>query len=324
MNPIVDSDRLPQPSSDVEINKRNLDEFGYAIHADLLSLDQVAALKDRLVEQSELECEEGVATYRLADRDIIGDRQIGCPPSVPAWQAVLALPNKGQVFIDALMHPVVLDYGRHILGNIPFYLAQSTGLVVRNGSGGQIMHSDQIAVPFETPVPVYFHAMIALSDFELGMGVTEMVPGSHRWPAPRFDIDEATGKARSIESAASVPMTCKAGSAIIFESRVWHFQGRSTSDKTRLSLLNGYCLHFIRPQDDYAASIMDDVYERLTQDERRMLGFEVVQEYTGRLFPRSPDDRRHNVNFRAPYIPELRRGGDKHAVPFEGMGSEES
>jgi len=53
------------------------------------------------------------------------------------------------------------------------------------------------------------------------------------------------------------------------------------------------------------------------------MGFEIVQEYTGRIFPRSPDDTRRNTNARYPYIPELRRGGDKHAVPFEGMGSDE-
>ena len=82
-------------------------------------------------------------------------------------------------------------------------------------------------------------------------------------------------------------------------------------------------MHFIRAQDDYVASLHDDVYASLNDEERAMLGFEIVAEYTGRVFPRFPGDRRSNSNARYPFIPELRRGGDKHAEPFEGMGSNE-
>jgi ectoine hydroxylase-related dioxygenase (phytanoyl-CoA dioxygenase family) len=324
--PRAQSEMLPQPTQSTEEIKRDLDQYGYAIHDALLSRDEVNCLRDRLEEQAELECEQGVATYRMADDKVIGDRALGRPPKgrVPAWQAVLALPNKGREFIDLAMHPVIADYGRHLFGSVPHYLAQSTGLIVRRRSGGQVLHSDQIVIPFGTPRPVYFHAMIALSDFEAGMGGTEMVPGSHLLPAPRIHINPQTHKAESLESYEAVPMVCRAGSAIVFESRTWHYQGRSTSDKTRVSILNGYCMHFIRAQDDYMASLHDDVYAGLSKDERRMLGFEVVSEYAGRIFPRHAQDRRANTNARYPFIPELRRGGDARAVPFDGMGTDES
>lgn len=317
---------LPVPTSDISEGKRNLDTFGYTVHKDLLNPTEVAAIRERLLEQADLECEEGVASYRLPSHDSIGDRELGKPPQgvTPAWQAILTLPNKGREFIDLAMHPVVAEYGRHMLEDVPFYMAQSTGIIVRNGSGGQVLHNDQIPVPFQTPIPLYFNVMVALSDFEEGMGVTEVVPGTHRTRAPRFHYNEKTGKAESEESVKSVPVTCTAGSAIFFESRLWHFQGRSTSDKTRISILNGYCLHFMRAQDNYAASLHDHVYATLNDAERAMMGFEVVQQYCGRIFPRHPDDNRCNTNARYPYIPELRRGGDQHAAPFPGMGSEES
>lgn len=326
--PVKDSG-LPKPTSDIELGKRNLDRFGYTIHEDLISPEELAALRARMTEQAELECEEGVASYRLDDRSngVIADRRLGRPPegSRVCWQAVNTLVNKGHEFIDLAMNPVVHEYGRHVLRDTPYYMAQSTGIIVRSGSGGQVMHVDQQPLPFQTPIPIYFHAMVALSDFEAEMGATQVVPGSHleqRYPEIRFNAK--TGKAESAESAESVAAECRAGSAIIFESRLWHFQGSATSDKTRMSVLNGYCMHFVRAQDDYLASLHDDVYERLSEEELRMLGFEVVSEYTGRVFPRFPGDRRASINARYPYIPELRRGGDRRAEPFEGMGSNES
>lgn len=320
---------VPHATADIDEGKRNLDRFGYTIHENLLDDDEVAALRDRLLEQAHLEREEGVATYRLSSHSngAIGERNLGRPPEGTdiSWQASLALVNKGRAFIDLVMHPVVADYGRHILSGTPYYLAQSTGLLVRRGSGGQVMHIDHQPVPFGIPVPIYFHAMVALSDFEADMGATQVVPGSHlAGRPPGIAFDAVSGKAVSTEDVPTVAAICKAGSAIIFESRLWHFQGTAFSDKIRLSILNGYCMHFIRAQDDYVASLHDDVYESLSEKERAMLGFEVVSEYTGRVFPRFPGDRRANTNARYPYIPELRRGGTKHAEPFEGMGSGES
>ncbi|MDV6283179.1 phytanoyl-CoA dioxygenase family protein [Rhodococcus jostii] len=316
----------PIATTDIELGKRQLDKFGYTVHESLISADEVARTRSRLEEQAALELEQGVASFRMANEITLGDRELGRPAhgALPAWQAILALPNKGREFIDLAMNPVVAEYGRHILGGVPFFMAQSTGLVVRRGSGGQVLHSDQQPIPFATPSPVYFHAMVALSDFEVGMGVTEMVPGSHHWPSPRIGRNPQTGKAESLESFTSEPMVCKAGSAVIFESRTWHFQGRSSSDKTRLSILNGYCMHFMRPQDDYVASLHDDVYDNLSEAEKRMLGFEVVAEYTGRVFPRSETDSRGSVNARYPYIPELRSGVDRRAIRFEDMHSDES
>lgn len=216
---------IPAPTSDIAQGKRNLDRYGFTVHENLLKPDELAALRARLLEQAEMEREEGVATYRLADRNggVIADRHLGRPPEDAAvcWQALLALVNKGREFIDLAMHPVVAEYGRHILQQTPYYMAQSTGLIVDKGSGGQVMHIDHQPVPFNIPVPIYFHAMVALSDFDEDMGATQVVPGSHlSGRAPGIAIDPATGKATSVEQQAAIPAICKAGSAIIFESRL--------------------------------------------------------------------------------------------------------
>lgn len=116
---------LPIPTNDLEEGKCNLAQFGYTIHQDLLSTQRLELIHARLLEQAELECEEGVATYRIANESMLGDRLLGHPPadSTPVWQAILALPNKGREFIDLMMHPVVAEYGRHVLGGVPYFLA---------------------------------------------------------------------------------------------------------------------------------------------------------------------------------------------------------
>jgi len=323
-------DQAPAPTQDIRQGKENLDRYGFTIHENLLTPAQVETLRADLLEQAEMEREQGVATYRLSERmgNAIADRRLGRPPEHAhiCWQAVLTLPNKGHSFIDLACHPVVAEYGRHILKETPCYLTLSVGLLVRKGSGGQIVHIDQQPVPFQTPIPLYYHAMVALSDFEAEMGATCVVPGSHlsgRAPEIVFNMETMKGESREDVSDVAIPAVCRAGSAIVFESRLWHFQGESTSDKTRLSILNGYSMHFMRGYDDYVASLHDDVYSTLTKEEKVMLGFEVVSEYTGRYHPRAPGDRRCNTNARYPYIPELRRKGHRSAEPFEGMGSNE-
>ena len=64
------------------------------------------ALRDRLVEQAELECEHGVALLSGQSRG--GKTWYGHPDPghPPGWQGIAALYNKGRVFIDLAMHPL--------------------------------------------------------------------------------------------------------------------------------------------------------------------------------------------------------------------------
>jgi hypothetical protein len=73
---------LPIPTNDLDEGKRNLDQFGYTIHEDLLFTQQLELIRARLLEQAELECEEGVATYRIANKSMLGDRMLGHPPLI--------------------------------------------------------------------------------------------------------------------------------------------------------------------------------------------------------------------------------------------------
>jgi len=67
---------------------------------------------------------------------------------------------------------------------------------------------------------------------------------------------------------------------------------------------------FLRPQDDYAASMHDDVYRSLSDSEIAIFGFKSAA--VGRIDPRFTGDR-SNVEVKYPYIPELRAAASNNA-----------
>lgn len=305
-------------SSDVEEGKRNLDAVGYTIHKNYLSAEQIEALRSRLIEQAELELEAGVASVSSTGHAGKDRHYAGLEGAPPVSQQVGFLPNKGAEFRALMHHPVGVAYASHVFRGVPFNVVSQGGLFLRKGGKRQALHADQQAWPFMTPIPVMMNVLIALSDYDADMGATNVVPGSHRFPSP--DLTLSAEEAAAGIGSRLMPMVCKAGDAMIFESRTWHCQGDAIADKTRIAVGTVYGLHVAKPQDIYPAVIQDTVYGQLSDADKAMLGFEVHFEYAGRIAPRRPDDLRANTNCRHPYVPELRRDRQgETAVSYEDM-----
>lgn len=285
---------------------RNLDEYGYTVHENFLAGEELDVLRTRLMEQAEQECELGVAT--LADGGHASGKYIGRPAAgvAPAFQSVEMLPNKGRPFLDLLHKPAIHEYAAHLLRGEPYNLAEENGIILRKGATAQVMHADQQAVPLVLDRPIMFVTMVCLSDFTADMGATELVPGSHRFPLP--DVHRDADEQVSERGSEFVTITAPAGSLAVWESRTWHRQGRSTSDRDRISIGCVWSSHYVKPQTFFPAAVHDDVYETLSDQDKRLLGFEVVREYAGAIGPRYRGDRRANLNVSRPYIPELRAG----------------
>jgi hypothetical protein len=311
--------QLPPMTRDLEEGKRILDEYGLCVHEGFLSPEQVKALKDRMIEQAELECEYGVALLSGQSRG--GGTWYGRPEpgQMPGWQGIAALYNKGRVFIKLLSHPLFAEYAKHAFRGNSFHLSAMTGLIVRRGAEPMVVHVDQQFMP-RTEVPTYLNCMLCLVDFEEVMGATRVVPKSHAgtYPKQAFEAKRGVYNPEPIETVA---VEAPAGSAIFFESRTWHQSGTSRSDKTRYSLSALWQQSWVKPMDYIVENLQDEVYRTLTEKELEILGFKA--EPSGRIEASSPGSRQ-NINRKTPYVPELRRDSAARPLALENMGDRKS
>ena len=241
---------LPPLTDDVEQAKADLAELGIARIADALSRDEVTALRERL------------APRRRRRRP-------------PAWRSSTAVtaPISGcgtcraraSLFRDLLRHPVVRTFARHVLEG-DYCLSSHTANIAGPGGVAMGLHSDQGYAPRDIAKPLAMNVMWMLNDFTDENGATRLVPGSHRWThePPR---DEA------VETVAGVG---PAGTALVFDGRVWHGTGaNTTADDRRYGVLTYFCRPWMRPQENYTLSTHPAVLDELDDELRALLGLRV-------------------------------------------------
>jgi len=233
--------RLPA-DHDLAAARRELDEKGYCVVPNVLSPAEVAALKVRLVEQAAGERARGVAFH-----DGGASR-----PNQRVWMLL----NKGKVFRDLMLHPIVDALMGHLLG--PDFLVSSlTANIAHPGGEPMVLHTDQGYVGFWTPVPVVANIAWMLDDFTDANGGTRLVPGSHLNSAAtqRSSSYVADGPANMPTIEDTIGAEGSAGSVLCFDGRIWHGTGANHTDRPRHALLSYHCRPYIRQQENMALGL---------------------------------------------------------------------
>lgn len=240
---------LPPLTRDLDEARSHLDEFGVARIADALTADQVAALKDRLVEQAAAERRAGLAFMEHGG----------------ANQRVWNLPSKGRVFVDLLRHELVRTLARHVLEG-DYCLSSHTANIAGPGGDAMVLHSDQGYTPRDITKALTVNVMWMLVDFTEANGATRLVPGSHRLTSePPHD--------RPVDTVAGVG---PAGTALVFDGRVWHGTGaNTTAGEQRHGVLTYFCRPWLRTQENYTLSTHPDVLAEADPELRALLGLRV-------------------------------------------------
>jgi len=238
---------LPTATRDHAQAFEDLDRFGYAIIEGALSIECLAALRARVTEQARGEDAQGLGFH-----------------DGKANQRIWMLPNKGRIFRDLMLDPLVDTFMGALLGK-DFLLSSLTANIARPGGVPMYLHSDQGYVDFWTPKPLVANIAWMLDDFTDANGGTRLVPGSHL-KSERVDY------ALADTVAAEGP----AGAALIFDGRLTHGTGANvTEDQERRVILSYHCRPFVRQQENYFLGLDPEIRKAERGVFLRRLGFRI-------------------------------------------------
>ena len=299
-------DELPKPTDDLETLKSNIDEFGYCLVKDAMPADQLAAARQRLLDQAKAELQSGYAFEdggakqqwgAFTDEEGKIKRDAFSAQAGGVNQRLWMLVNKGQVFLDMLTEPDMRAVIGHVLG-VDYLLSGYTANIAKPGGIAMNLHTDQWWMPEPihrkpSPVPAGslsrdlsnreddFPSMIAppvvvnvmwmLNDFTEANGATRIVPRSHLFGRrPDKDRDK---------DVVSIPAEGRAGTAMLFDGRIWHGTGANISEENRLGVLTTFVAPQFRSQENYTVGASKAVIDNASPDLLALLGFKIWNAY---------------------------------------------
>ncbi len=271
---------LPQPTTDIAQLCSDLDTWGYCRAKDLLAAETVGAIRDRLAAQAKAERELELDHPFPAEAD--GDQ-------MNQW--VYLLHNKGEIFRQLPLHPTARALATHVLGE-SHLLSAFDSHITAPGNKAMPVHTDQWWVPqpelpgvahnrqgdlvrgngpFGEPIkadraiagPFVLNVMWMISDFTVANGATRFVPGSH------LSGVQPTGEQRPDE----VQPEGTAGSAVIWDGRMWHASGLNTSSEPRYGLTTFFSAPVVRSLTNMTYGTRPEVFAQLDDELKELLGF---------------------------------------------------
>ena len=251
-SPILDPpDALPLPplTRDFEVAKQHLSEYGMCFVPDVLSAGEVERLRTALDEQA------------AAERNL-GD--LAPPGALGNKQHVANMVNKGRVFLDLIERPETDELAGFMLGRSFLISSMTGGMFHAPTTEPQPLHRDQGYVPAMATFPAACNLFWLIDDFTPASGSTHVVPGSHRW-RPEYQIKPPP---REMSVQVEVP----AGSVFAWEGRIWHGLGVNTNGEPRRSITTYFCLPWMRQQENWGVSCLQEVLDEASPKLRARLG----------------------------------------------------
>jgi hypothetical protein len=257
---------LPQPTADLADAWTDLEKCGYAIVEDALDARRLEVVRTRVVEQAAAEAEAGIACFE-------GSGTGKQPPNQRLWSLI----NKGSVFMELLDHPLVDEFALRSVGE-NFRLGSYFCLIAGPGGNEGGLHYDQMSlVPPIPNVNIGLNIVLFLDEFTAANGATRVLPCSHL-PDNRIAPDHVFTQDGAV--AAEGP----AGSALIFDSRLWHGTGPNRTDGKRHGLFMFFVRYWMRPNENPYLSTHPSVIERMSDRVKTMYGLRHVSSL-GRVGP---------------------------------------
>ena len=212
-----------------EAQLRQFNDEGYLIVEDALAPDLLARLNEAV---------DRVEAKRRAEQGLRPDALLS------AFRTVV----EDDAFLDLLDNPKTFPLLWDILGwNIQLYISHLIAYPPERHArairkGGWHQDGGRPVPEMERPHPrLSLKISYWLSDVDTPEhGAMEIVPQSHGLDAKPEGCDSGEGV---------LPVCVKAGTAVLFDRRMWHRRGLNTSDVTRRVLFFGYSYRWLRGLD---------------------------------------------------------------------------
>ena len=187
----------------------------------------------------------------------------------PGAPRLANLADKGDVFVECLLEPAVLELVSHVLGP-RFKLSSLNARSAEPGdAAAQPLHADMGALPDAQGYWVC-NALFMLDEFTAENGSLRAVPGSHR--SGRLPA-EALADPRAPHPAEEL-VTGRAGDVVVMNAHLWHAGTANRSPRRRLALHSFYC-RADKPQQQYQKRLLrPETQARLSPEARAMLALD--------------------------------------------------
>ena len=234
-----------------------LETYGYLNLGQLLTLDEVKQVNDRIDELMQTEGENAGA--ELAESKYIRH------PKEEGADRLANLVNKGPVFDVFYTHPRVLAGIEAVLGQA-YKLSSLNYRAAKPSQGLQKLHVD-----WKNTVPngqyQVCNSIWLLDDFTESNGSTRIVPKSHKLDSLPDEVMPDPLQKHPDEIRIIAP----AGSVFIFNSHVWHGGTTNQTDRVRRSIHSYFCRRELPQQIDQLKYITKETLERIGEKGRGIL-----------------------------------------------------
>ena len=250
---------LPEPTKDIEQLRADLLRWGYCKVEDALSADQVAVVRQRVLEQAE------------------GERLAGIAQRTPSGQNINCCVNKGRCFELLIeQHPDIMQGGPLVEQLVTEALGAgwiSTSMIAAlsmEGGVPQALHQDQ-GVDLDSRSPMSVNVLTAVTAIDETNGGTLIIPGSH------LVLSDAVREGRPVgKLPPAINLDAPAGTTVIIEGRMLHGTGINRTDTPRILMLNGMNKSWMRQQENWMVSVRPEVLKRASPKLLHRMGYQAT------------------------------------------------
>lgn len=250
---------LPVASKDIERLRADMLNWGYCKIADALSAEQVAVIRQRVLDQAQ------------------GERMAGIAQKTPSGQNVNCCINKGRCFEQFIEHnPLMVQGGALVEQLVTEALGKNwicTSLIASislKGGVPQALHQDQ-DLALDSLSPLTINILTPITDVDEANGGTLVIPGSHRILSKAVREKTPVGKLPP-----AINIDANAGTMIITDGRLLHSTGINHTDSPRIVMLNGMQHPLIRQQENWMLSVKPEVLERASPKLLQRMGYQAT------------------------------------------------